>query len=271
MITERTDLYGNPLLSFSPWFACCIALLLTVLVAFLIGMPVLKLKGHYLAMATLGFGIIIQTIVVGTRFLGEADGITRVPPFYLLPFLPVTGKTSLRILNYYIAWLLVLAALVAALNLVYSRIGRAFKAIHSSEEAARAMGVNTPRYKLHVFVTSAVFASLGGIFLTHYNAGIGPSEAGVIKSVRYVALVAAGGMDNIWSSLLMGVVLNFLSLRGLFGTYDDIVFGLILIAMMLFAPKGLLRAGMLSVPLNFIRQKLKLKNKAKDENGKSAA
>ena len=93
-----------------------------------------------------------------------------------------------------------------------------------------------------MFVLSAALAALGGVFLTHYNGGIGPSEASVMKSVRYVAIVAVGGMANLWGALFMGVLLNFLSLRGSFGSYDDAVFGLILLAIMLFAPDGLLRA-----------------------------
>lgn len=87
---------------------------------------------------------------------------------------------------------------------------------------------------------SAVLAAVAGIFLTHYNGGIGPSEAGIMKSVRYVAIVAIGGMANLWGALVMGSLLNIMSLRGMFGSYDDAVFGLILIVIMLFAPRGLL-------------------------------
>ena len=104
------------------------------------------------------------------------------------------------------------------------------------------VGVNTARYKLATFVLSAVFAAVGGIFLTHYNGGIGPSEATSIKSVRYVAVVAVGGMDNLWGALFMSMLLNFLSLRGYFGNYDDAVFAAILLVIMLFFPDGLLRA-----------------------------
>ncbi|MFC1827928.1 branched-chain amino acid ABC transporter permease, partial [Thermodesulfobacteriota bacterium] len=120
------------------------------------------------------------------------------------------------------------------------RVGRALRSIHGAEEAANAMGVNTARYKLYIFVLSAVFAAIAGVFVTHYNGGIGPSEAGVMKSVRYVAIVAVGGMANIWGALIMGIVLNFLSLRGVFGSYDDAVFGVILVIIMLFAPEGIL-------------------------------
>ena len=131
--------------------------------------------------------------------------------------------------------------MVLAINLVHSRVGRALRSIHESEEAAHSLGINTYRYKLATFVLSAVFAAVGGALLTHYNGSIGPSEATVMKSVRYVAIVAVGGMANLWGALVMGVLLNFLSLRGVFGHYDDAVFGAILIAMMLFAPQGLLR------------------------------
>ena len=86
---------------------------------------------------------------------------------------------------------------------------------------------------------AAVLAALGGVLLTHYNGGIGPSEASVMKSVRYVAIVAVGGMANLRGAVVMGTVLTFLSLRGYFGTLDDLVFGGILLAMMLFAPEGI--------------------------------
>jgi branched-chain amino acid transport system permease protein len=189
--------------------------------------------------------LIIYRVVLGTGFLGEADGITGVPAFPLFG-LEVSGSLAKRIPNYYIAWVLVLLAMLLAMNLIRSRVGRALRSIHGSEVAARAMGIDTARYKLATFVLSAVFAAVGGIFLTHYNGSIGPSEVTGMKSVRYVAIVAVGGMDNLWGALLMSVLLNFLSLRGYFGSYDDAVFAAILLVIMLFFPDGLLRAPGLS-------------------------
>jgi branched-chain amino acid transport system permease protein len=234
------DLYGGELLVVTPWAAALFAILVAALIAVVIGIPVLKLKGHYLAMATLGFGIIIYRLVLATPWLGEADGISGVPPFVLFSGVTVSGESSVRILNYYLAWGVLLSGLVLLINLMQSRIGRALRAIHGSEEAADAMGVNIARFKLQTFVLSAVFAAIAGVLLTHYNGGIGPSEAGVMKSVRYVAIVAVGGMAHLWGAMFMGVLLNFLSLRGVFGSYDDAVFGLILIVIMLFAPDGIL-------------------------------
>ena len=246
LLMNSQDMYGEQLLTVQPWAACLFALALTVLIAFLIGIPVLKLKGHYLAMATLGFGTIIHRIVLATPYFGEADGISDVPGFTLLPKvggvgpLMVSGDFNARVANYYIACLLLIVGMVLLLNLIDSRIGRALRAIHGSEEAAEAMGINTSRAKLHVFVLSAVYAALAGVFLVHYNGSIGPGEAGVMKSVRYVALVAVGGMANLWGAMTMGIVLTFLSMRGVFGSYDDAVFGLILIVIMLFAPEGIM-------------------------------
>ena len=241
------NLYGETLLTFVPWAAALIAMAAAAAVAFVVGVPVLKLRGHYLAMATLGFGTIIYRVVLALPILGEADGISEVPGFVLLPAgvlgetaLMISGDSDQRIFNYYIAWIVLLLGLVLLLNLMTrSRSGRAMRALHGSEEAAEACGVHTSRAKLQVFVLSAVYAALAGVLLTHFNGGIGPAEATVMKSVRYVALVAVGGMTSLWGALFMGVGLSFLSLRGVFGSYDDAVFGLILLAVMLFAPGGL--------------------------------
>jgi branched-chain amino acid transport system permease protein len=241
VLTSRQDLYGGEMLSMHPWAAFLVAIALTATVAYAIGVPVLKLKGHYLAMATLGFGTIIYSIVLGTGRFGAADGIANIPAFTLLPGLAVTGSAAHRTVNYYIAWALVTIGMVLLINLIDSRIGRALRSIHGAEDAANAMGVDTARYKLHTFVLSAVLAAVAGVFMTHYNGGIGPAEASIMKSVRYVAIVAVGGMASIWGTLIMSVVLNFLSLRGYFGTFDDAVFGLILIVIMLFSPEGILK------------------------------
>jgi branched-chain amino acid transport system permease protein len=260
VLVMREDLYGGQFLSVNSWVACICAVLLTIFVAYVIGGPVLKLKGHYLAMATLGFGIIIYRIVLGSAIFGEADGLSDVPGFAFLPGLEVSGNMSMRIQNYYIAWGLVIAGMILLLNLVNSRVGRALRSIHGAEDASKAVGVDTSKYKLHTFVLSAGFAAVAGVFITHYNGGIGPSEASVMKSVRYVAIVAIGGMANLWGALSMGILLNFLSLRGYFGSFDDAVFGGILIIIMLFAPNGLLR-------LEFFRalQKVSGKNRSTEE------
>jgi branched-chain amino acid transport system permease protein len=134
-----------------------------------------------------------------------------------------------------------LVFLALLLNLVRSRVGRALQAIHDRETAANAMGINTALYKLKAFVASALLAAVAGIFLTHYTGGIGPSEAGALKSVRYVALTAVGGMANLWGVALVSTAINFCSLRGWFGTLDNAVFGALLILIISLAPDGPLK------------------------------
>ncbi len=241
ILVARPDLYGGEALSVHPWAALAVALALTIGVAFAVGVPVLKLKGHYLAMATLGFGTIVYSVVLGTERFGAADGIGGVPPFPLAAGLAVGGARAGRVANYYAAWGLVALALLLLSNLVESRVGRALRSIHGAEDAATAMGVDVGRYKLQTFVLSAVLAAAGGAFLTHYNGGIGPGEASVMKSVRYVSIVAVGGMGSLWGTVATSATLTFLSLRGYFGTLDDAVFGGVLVLVMLFSPEGILR------------------------------
>jgi branched-chain amino acid transport system permease protein len=257
VLAARADPYGGELLAVHPWAACAAALVLAFVVALAIGVPVLKLKGHYLAMATLGFGTIVYSVVLGSSALGSADGIGGVPPFPIAGALAVGGSRAARVANYYVAWGLVALALLLLVNLVESRVGRALRAIHGAEDAAGAMGVDVARYKLATFVLSAVLAAVGGVFLTHYNAGIGPGEAGIMKSVRYVAIVAVGGMGSLWGTVATSAVLNFLSLRGYFGTLDDAVFGAVLVFVMLFSPDGILRLdarGALAAALGRLRR-----------------
>lgn len=234
----KDDLYGNPVMTVSPFAAFLAAMLLTFIIAHLIGYPALRLKGHYLAMATLGFGLIINKFVLGTTFTGAADGITGVPEWNLGFGLTLSGNSEARVQNYYLACGLMLVLLLLAHNLVRSRVGRALQAIHDRETAANAMGINTAVYKLKVFVVSALLAALAGVCFTHYTGGIGPSEAGALKSVRYVALAAAGGMANLWGVAVVSTGINFASLRGWFGSLDNAVFGTLLILIISLAPEG---------------------------------
>jgi branched-chain amino acid transport system permease protein len=237
----RDDVFGNATTTVSPWAAFVAAMVLTFVIANLIGYPALRLRGHYLAMATLGFGLIVNKMILGAALTGAADGINGVPEWKLGLGLTVSGRTALRVENYFIAAGWVLLFLLLLHNLVHSRVGRALQAIHDRETAANAMGINTAVYKLRAFVLSALMAALAGVFFTHYTAGIGPSEAGALKSVRYVVLAAAGGMSSLWGVTGMSVLLNYLSLRGLFGSYDNAVFGALLIGIVSLAPEGPLK------------------------------
>ena len=238
ILEVRQNLFGSPVATVSPWAAFLAAMAITLVIAVVIGYPALRLKGHYLAMATLGFGLIVNKLILGSSIAGAADGISGVPPFVLLGGLMVSGKSPVRVQNYYIACGLLLLLLVLLGNLVRSRMGRALRAIHDRETAANAMGINTSAVKLKVFVLSALLAALAGVLFTHYTGGISPSEAGPLKSVRYVALAAAGGMANLWGAAVVSTLINYLSLRDWFGSFDQAVFGAILILIIALAPDG---------------------------------
>ncbi len=108
-------------------------------------------------------------------------------------------------------------------------------------QLSRILERNVPRFKLAAFITSAIYAAIAGAFIAHYSGGIGPTDVSIMRSVRLVALVAAGGMGNLWGTLGVSALLTFLSYRGVFGVFDDAVFGAILVAVMLFAPEGMFR------------------------------
>jgi len=258
LLLTRKDIYGQEVLNLSPWVALALALGITALIAFILGLPVLRLKGHYLAMATLGFGIIIHSLVYSVKLFGLSDGISGVPEFSLIPGLAISSRLTERVSNFYLAIAVLIVVILLAINLVNSRIGRALRALHGNELAANSVGINTSRYKLYTFVISALLAALGGALLVHFNGMIGPSSIDVMKSVRLVALVAAGGMDSIWGVVYMGFILNFISLRQVFGSFDDIFFATILIILMLFLPHGLIRASYFVKLIQPLKNKLKI-------------
>ncbi len=239
VLVARLDLYGGRIVTFSAGSAFLAALLLTFLVAWGVGVPALRLRGHYLAMATLGFGLIVYRLLLSSTLAGGADGLAAVPAWEFCDWLTIGRAKTHRIANYYFAWSTVVGVWLLLRNLTSGRPGRAWRAIHDNETAAAAMGVDTAGFKLRAFVLSAMLAAAAGSLMTHYNGGIGPDEASAMKSVRYVALVAAGGMVRLGGVLTVTAILTFLSLRGYFGSYDHAVFGAILIAVVSVAPDGL--------------------------------
>ena len=224
-------------LSLSPWLAMGAGVFLTAMVAYIVGVPSLKLKGHYLAMATLGFGVIVYI------FFNEEVALTGGPSgFSDIPGLTIFGLDLNNDLYYYIlVWSLVLLTLVFSLNVINSRVGRALRSLHDSEVAAGAMGVETSRFKIIIFVLSAVYASLAGSLYTHYVGFLSPSSFDLFLSIKLVMMVVVGGMHNIWGALLGTWLLTFLGNEWLhvFRDFDILVYGAILLAIVMFLPEGL--------------------------------
>jgi len=216
--------------------AMLIGILAAGLVACLIGVPTLKLKGHYLAMATLGFGVIVYI------FFNETIGLTGGPSgFTGIPRLHVLGYTFTSDRSYYYLVSLVLAGVVLlSLNIIHSRIGRALRAIHTSETAAQNAGIDVAKYKIFVFVLSALFAGLAGVLYAHNLAFVAPSSFGFNFSVELVTMVVLGGMANVWGAVIGALFLTILPeyLR-IFENIEIILYGGILIVFIIFLPEGI--------------------------------
>jgi branched-chain amino acid transport system permease protein len=225
----------------NPWLALVAGLALSGLAAFLIGIPALKLRGYYLAMATLGFGIIVYIIFNQAHDLtGGPSGLHGIPSLSLGGF-PLNTPERL----YLLIWISVGLILAISANLVDSRAGRAIRALHDSEAAAESLGVDTARLKLKVFVWSALYASLAGSYYAHTLNFIAPSSFTFMFSIKLVAMVVLGGMASIWGSLLGASVLTVLpELLTVFHDYEIIIFGAILMVVMIFLPRGLVRGIM---------------------------
>ncbi|HET7874903.1 MAG TPA: branched-chain amino acid ABC transporter permease [Methylomirabilota bacterium] len=232
--------YGVP-----AWLALIAGLVLTPAVAYGIGIPILKLKGHYLAMATLAFGIIAYLAFVEFKEVtGGPSGIPGVPPFSVLGF---AFDTDVK--RYYLTTAAALLTLLVARNVVDSRVGRALRSIHGSEVAAETLGVDTARQKLQVFALSAAMASLAGSLYAHHLGLVSPAAFTFVASVEFVVMAAIGGLASIWGAPFGAAAVTILTevirrvmprlLSYASGEHEVIAYGLILIVIMIFMPEGL--------------------------------
>ncbi len=222
----------------NPWFCMGIGMVGAAGVAFLVGAPSLKLKGHYLAMATLAFGIIIFIIFnEETEWTGGPDGMPGIPGLTLFGFnLDSVEK------YYYLVWSIVFAVFLFTINIIQSRTGRALRAIHASEAASNAMGVNVSRFKISVFIYSAVLASMAGSLYAHYLNFINPSTFDLFFSIKLLIMITLGGMHDIWGAIIGALLITFLSFEWLhfFEEFEIIVYGVILLLVIIFLPQGMM-------------------------------
>jgi len=222
----------------NPWLAMPVGALLAAAVAWMVGIPALRLKGHYLAMATLGFGVIVHIV-----FNEEVDWTGGPSGMVDIPGLSIAGwKISSELQWYYLVWGAVLLVLLFSFHILHSRVGRALRAIHEEEVAAEAMGVPTSRYKVQIFIFGAVTAAVAGSFYTHYVTFLSPSSFNLMWSIRFVLMVMVGGMQSLWGALLGAVLLTFVGNEWLqvFADFEVVVYGGILLIVALFLPQGLI-------------------------------
>lgn len=207
----------------------------TAILAALVARPIFKLKGNYLAMATLGLGIIISIALRNeAQWTGGPDGMP-VPAMGLFGFELTNDKQW-----YWVVAILLSVSVWASLNLIDSPFGRALRALHGSEVASQVVGVDVVRYKVAIFVLSAVFASLMGSVTAHYVGFVSPNFADFFHSIELVTMVVIGGMASVYGSLVGAVLLTALpQALATFEGWETVVFGAILMGSMIFLPKGL--------------------------------
>ena len=222
-------------LGWPPLVSLVVAAAVVGLLAFVVARPVLRLKGHYLAMATLGLGVIISIVLnQEAQLTGGPDGMI-VAPFTVFGF-----EFSKAWHWYWLVGGLLLLAVWLSLNIIDSPVGRALRAVHGSEVAAEVVGVDTTRYKGMIFVVSAVFASVVGSLDAHYILFLSPNEASFFHSVELVIMVMLGGMASTFGAVVGAAILTALpQLLTFLEDYEHLIFGLILMAVMIFLPKGI--------------------------------
>lgn len=234
----------------NPWLCMFIGMIIAAVVAILVGAPSLKLKGHYLAMATLAFGIIIYIIFnEEIEWTGGPDGMSGIPGLSLFGF-----EFDSVVSYFYLVWSFVFAAFIFTINIIQSGTGRALRAIHTSEPAASAMGVDISRFKIIVFVYSAILASVAGSLYAHYLNFINPSTFDLFFSIKLLIMIALGGMHNIWGAIIGAGLITFMSYEWLhyFKELEVIVYGAILLIITIFFPNGLV--GVPGIIKDFFRR-----------------
>jgi len=226
-------------LQWSFWLALPIGIVLAALAGILLGIPVLRLRGDYLAIVTLGFGEIIRILSRSdllTGFSGGPKGVPGVggPTLFGRPF-------SSNIDFVYIILLAVILAIFVTRRLQHSRVGRAWIAMREDESVALAMGISTLKHKLLAFSIGAAFAGLGGVLFASRNQFTGPEDHVLMVSINVLCLVIVGGMGSI-----PGVIAGSFVLKGLpevlrqLENYRVLVFGALLVIMMIIRPEGLI-------------------------------
>jgi len=226
---------GPAHLGLPSWAALLIGAVLSALLAYLVGRPILRLRGHYLAVATLGFGVLVAMVITTeSRWTGGPDGMP-VAKLSLFGWRASGSDTW-----YWITGGLLVLGSWLALNLNDTPTGRALRALHDSEVAARVAGVDVARFKLQAFVIAAVYASLAGSMLALMNGFINPDQAGFLHSVELVTMVVLGGLGSVAGSIIGAAVLITLpQVLTVFQEYEHLLLGLIIIVSMIFMRDGM--------------------------------
>lgn len=244
-IGAYSSAYVTATLGLPAWLGIVVGALLAAFIAYLMGKPTLKLTGHFLALATLGFGVIVFILFKQMKSItGGLDGFTGIPSLSLFGFTFTTDYSY-----YYLVWILALLGIFLARNMIHSRVGRALRSIHSSEIASDSIGVDTRKYKLQVFIMSAVYASIAGSLYAHYITFINPMVFDATASLNFLIMAVIGGSGSVWGGLIGAGVYIILGeglkeviplfASGTSGEVEIVFFGVLLVVLLIYMPEGL--------------------------------
>jgi branched-chain amino acid transport system permease protein len=242
-IGAYTTAYLTTQMGWSPWLTLFVGIGLTIVSALLVGWITLRMSGHYLPLATIAWALSLYYLMGNMDALGKYDGILSIPALTLFGWEISSGRSF-----FVLAWSVVLLAAFALLNLLDSRTGRAIRAMRSSVLMAEAMGVDTLQHKVGIFLIAAVFASISGWLLAHFQHSVNPSPFGLKMGIEYMFMVVLGGAGFVWGAIGGAVATKLLEdwlqvllpkLIGTSGSYEVIVFGIVLVLVLKYLPDGM--------------------------------
>jgi branched-chain amino acid transport system permease protein len=230
-------------LGMSPWLTLFIGLGFTAVSALLVGAITLRMSGHYLPLATIAWGLSLYYLMGNLDALGKYDGLLG------LQSLSVAGYDIGQGRGFFVlTWAILIALAAALLHLLDSRPGRAIRSLKGGSQMAEAMGINTFRYKVTIFVLAALFASIAGWLLAHFQRTVNPSAFGLKMGIEYLFMAVVGGVGHVWGALVGAGLIKLLDdqlqvllpkLIGTSGSYEVIVFGIALVVLLKYLPDGL--------------------------------
>jgi branched-chain amino acid transport system permease protein len=230
-------------LNASPWLALVVGVVLAVVAALLLGLLTLRMSGHYLPLATICWGLALNYTMANMAFLGKYDGINGIPSLDLFGVELGSGRGLHGLI-----WAVALVCAVAVTNLLDSRVGRAIRSLKTGSTMAEAMGISTFRYKLIAFILAAVLAAISGWLFAHFQRTVNPTPFGLNKGIEYLFMAVLGGVGHVWGAFLGAGVVKIIedelqvllpALLGTSGNFEVIVFGVVLVLVLKYAPDGL--------------------------------
>jgi ABC-type branched-subunit amino acid transport system ATPase component/ABC-type branched-subunit amino acid transport system permease subunit len=226
----------------SPWFALIAGVVVTALVALVLGLVTMRLSGHFLPLGTIAWGLALYFLFGNLDVLGKYDGINGIPVLNVFGIELESGRHI-----YYLIWVVVLLSVVSVQNLLNSRTGRAIRALRGGGLMAEAMGVNTAWMRVVIFVYAAVLAAVSGFLYAHLQRAVNPTPFGLNHGIEYLFMAVVGGVAHVWGAVLGAAILTVLQdwlqtllpkLLGENGNFEIIVFGILMVLLLQYARRG---------------------------------